>query len=725
MRIIIAIIVGILWIPTDILGQSKKPFVTSDLMKITTASQIQISPDGSKAVIVVTRRAVRGESDYYYTSHLYLTNLNVEEDARQLTFGDRRDGQPVWSPDGSKIAFVRLDKDKPQIWMMALNGGEAYPISKTKNGASSPKWSPDGKKVLFTSSIPYHEIEGNVPWDYERPGREQNDEPNFKSMSTDQKKEVKINQDGYINEVRAWLAQNASQDNPRVFINESFQAEQKLYTNLSFSHLFVKELAKEDEYQLTNGFQNFLGAHWSPDSKSIITHSKAYRVHPDRDMDTDLWTIDVNTKLAKLFLSYPGYSSSNPIYSSDGKQILFTVKPEKNIYTAQSQLAVVTSSGTNPKILTSSLDRDANNGSWSVDNQTIYFTAGSEGDGVLFKIPFKGGSISKVIDRSDVSVSDFEIHGEKVVYSLSAIDNPSELYVLNLKDKSNRQLTKLNDWVKTKIVSTPKEYWITRPDGMKVQYWVMEPVGVKPGVKYPTILYIHGGPAGMYGPLAQWEEFQLEASWGYGVVFSNPRGSSGYGDQFKKGNMKDWGHGPAGDILGSLEDAAKNNSWIDQNQLFLAGGSYAGYMVAWIVGHDHRFKAANAQRGVYDLTTFLGEGNQYRLVPSYFGGYPWDPAAKELIEGESPITYVNEIKTPLLIMHSDNDLRTGVIQSEMLYKSLKLLNKPVEYIRYPNEGHELSRSGNPLRMMDRNIRIIEFFERYVKHPEIPAAVLSN
>lgn len=714
--------ISLILLPYLLFGQAKKPFVTSDLMKIVNASQVQVSPDGSKAVMVVAGKAVKGESDYYHTSHLYLANLSAVEEAKQLTYGDKRASQPTWSPDGKKIAFVRVEKDKPQIWLMSLDGGEAYPITQLKNGAGSPRWSPDGKSILYSSRIPYHEIDAQLPWNYERPGRKHNDEPNFKAMSSDQKKQTKVNQDGSVDEVRAWLAQNASQDNPRVFINESFQAEHDLYTDLSFTHLFIKDLSREEEVQITDGFQNFLGAQWSPDGKNLIAHSKAYKVHPDRDMDTDLWSIDPATKSAKLFLSYPGYSSSNATYSPDGKQILFTVEPEKDIYTSQNQLAVVSANGSNPKILTASLDRDAYNASWSKDNQSIYFTAGSEGDGILFKVSAKGGKISKVIEKEDVSITSYMLNGDRLVYAMATIQNPSEVYLMNLKDKSQRQLTKLNEWVNNKIISVPKEYWVTRPDGTKVQYWVMEPVGKKAGVKYPTILYIHGGPTGMYGPLSQWDEFQLEASWGYGVVFSNPRGSGGYGDKFMKGNVKDWGHGPAGDILGALDDAAKNNDWIDQDQLFTAGGSYAGYMVAWIVAHDHRFKAASAQRGVYDLVTFLGEGNQYRLVPSYFGGYPWDAASKDLIYSESPLSYVDQIKTPLLIMHSDKDLRTGVIQSEMLYKSLKLLNKPVEYIRYPNEGHELSRSGNPLRMMDRNIRIIEFFERYVNHPETPAAV---
>jgi len=275
-------------------------------------------------------------------------------------------------------------------------------------------------------------------------------------------------------------------------------------------------------------------------------------------------------------------------------------------------------------------------------------------------------------------------------------------------------------------VSSPKEYWFTRPDGTKIQYWVQEPIGKKDGVKYPTIVNIHGGPSAMWGPgvFSMWHEYQLENSWGYGLVYCNPRGSGGYGDRFKKGNFKDWGHGPANDILASLDEAMKQHNWIDKDQLFVEGGSYAGYMVAWIVGHDNRFKAANAQRGVYDLTTFMGEGNAWRLVPDHFGGYPWQKETKALLDSESPLTYVEKINTPLLIIHGDQDLRTGVIQSEMLYKSLKIMNKPVEYIRYPREGHELTRSGNPGRMMDHMLRVIEFFERYAKHPETPAAIVK-
>jgi dipeptidyl aminopeptidase/acylaminoacyl peptidase len=525
--------------------------------------------------------------------------------------------------------------------------------------------------------------------------------------------------------VRAWLAKNTFDNNPRVLVRENLQGELNLQPEESFTHLFVNTVgADEKDIQLTQGFQDFQSADWSPDGKSIICHSRVYKTHPDREQDSDLWVIDVASKTAKEFLTWPGYSVSNPSFSPDGTQVSFYATPIENRHATQNQLAVISAIGGKPAILTASLDRDIGGNVWSADGKIIYFSSQTEGDIPLFSVLAKGGPSTKIFGN-DNGVNDFDVRGDKVVYALTETKNPWEVYLLNLKDKTNRQLTQLNEgWIKDRVISSPKEYSFNRPDGTKIQYWVQEPVGKKEGVKYPTILNIHGGPSAMWGPgiFSMWHEYQLENSWGFGLVYCNPRGSGGYGDKFKKGNFKDWGNGPAGDILGSLDEAIKQHSWIDKDQLFVEGGSYAGYMVAWIVGHDNRFKAANAQRGVYDLTTFMGEGNAWRLVPDHFGGYPWQKETKALLDSESPLTYVEKINTPLLIIHGDQDLRTGVIQSEMLYKSLKILNKPVEYIRYPREGHELTRSGNPGRMMDHMLRVIEFFERYTKHPEPPAAV---
>ncbi len=708
------------------LAQNKKPIVTSDLMKIATASQIQISPDGNKAVAVVTRKAVKTENEYYYTNHLYLLDLVSTAEPTQLTFGDKNDGQPQWSPDGRQIAFTRTEGEKSQVWILPLTGGEAHSITKAEYGAGQPRWSPDGKKILYSSNIPFYAIEGNTPWPNERPARVKGDEPNFKVMKPEDRKKTPTTPDGTLEEVRAWLARNSSESNPRVLNRQNIQGELNLQPDEEFLHLFVKTLGSDEKaVQLTAGFQRFQGARWSPDGKTIICHSRNPKVHPDRDLDSDLWIIDPETKTAKEFLTWPGYSVSNPSYSPDGTQVLFIAQPILNRHATQNQLAVVATAGGKPQVITTSLDRDVSGPVWSADSKTIYFASETEGDIPLFSVPAKGGAISRILGN-DSGVNNFDVRQEKVVYALTEVRNPWEVHMLSLKDKGSRQLTQLNEgWIRDRQIIYPREYWVNRPDGIKVQYWVMEPTGRKEGVKYPTILNIHGGPTAMWGPgiFSMWHEYQLENSWGYGVVYCNPRGSGGYGDKFKKGNFKDWGTSPAGDILSSLDEAIKSFAWIDKDQLFVEGGSYAGYMVTWIISHDNRFKAANAQRGVYDLTTFMGEGNAWRLVPNDFGGYPWDKESKALLDASSPLTYVKDINTPLLIIHGDQDLRTGPIQSEMLYKSMKILNKPVEYIRYPKEGHELTRSGNPGRMMDHLLRIIEFFERYVKHPEpAPATV---
>jgi len=708
-----------------VFGQGKKPVVASDLMKITIANQLQISPDGNRAVMVVTRKAVKNEQDYYYTRHLYLLDLAGNEEPRQLTFGDKSDGQPQWSPDGKRLAFVRTDGEKSQVWILPMNGGEAYKLTSAEFGATRPRWSPDGKQIMYTSAIPFHAITGSITWPYERPGRTPGDEPNWKSLKDDERKAVKRSPDGSLEEVRAWLAKNATEANPRVLIRQNFQGELTLQPDDDFSHIFIKNVDTDEKAsQLTRGYQNFDGAEFSPDGKKIICESRVYRVEPDKERDADLWIIDIAQGSAKELLTWKDYNLGSPLFSPDGKHILFQAEFVGNRHATQSQLAIVPAAGGTPKLLTASLDRDAGQTVWSADSKSVYFTTQTEGDIVLMNVNIVNNSLTRVIGN-DNGVNDFDVFGDKIVYALTETRNPWEIHLYQSKTKQSRQITRLNEeWLKDKLIVYPKEKWITQPDGTRIQYWVMEPAGRKDGSKYPTIVNIHGGPSAMWGPgvFSMWHEFQLEAAWGYGIVYCNQRGSGGYGDAFKKANFRNWGTGPMSDIIGSLEDAMKSYNWIDGNNLFVEGGSYAGYMVAWIVAHDNRFKAANAQRGVYDLTTFMGEGNAWRLVPDHFGGYPWEKDVKAVLDASSPYSFVQNINTPLLIIHGDQDLRTGVIQSEMLYKSLKILGKPVEYIRYPKEGHELTRSGNPGRMMDHLLRTIEFFERYATHPEQPLAV---
>ncbi|HET6767390.1 MAG TPA: S9 family peptidase, partial [Chitinophagaceae bacterium] len=304
---------------------------------------------------------------------------------------------------------------------------------------------------------------------------------------------------------------------------------------------------------------------------------------------------------------------------------------------------------------------------------------------------------------------------DKVVYVKAEVTNPNELYIADANMANPKRLTDFNEnWVQKKQISVPEKKSLTNSLGQTVEYWVMKPIGFEAGKKYPLLLEIHGGPAAMWGPgeLTMWHEYQYFCSKGYGVVYCNPRGSGGYGEKFLRANIKDWGAGPASDVLTAM-DKAVAEGWADTSRLLVTGGSYAGYLVAWIIGHDKRFKAACSQRGVYDLSTFFGEGNAWRLVPNYFGGYPWEPDAKAVLQRESPLTYVQNITTPYIIFHGDNDRRTGFVEGEMLYRSLKVLGRPVEYVRHPNATHEITRSGNNRQRIDQMLRTWEFFERWI------------
>jgi dipeptidyl aminopeptidase/acylaminoacyl peptidase len=298
--------------------------------------------------------------------------------------------------------------------------------------------------------------------------------------------------------------------------------------------------------------------------------------------------------------------------------------------------------------------------------------------------------------------------------------NPSELYFWqwhSVYEENEYQLSNFNEWVKTKKLASVQTREFTNEKGHKVQYWIMRPTAFnhQETKKYPVVLEIHGGPSAMWGPgeASMWHEFQYFCAKGYGVVYSNPRGSGGYGLDHLRGNIGDWGAGPAKDVLTALDKAIAEERWMDTSKLLITGGSYAGYLTAWIIAHDKRFKAACAQRGVYDLATFFGEGNAWRLVPNYFGGYPWEPKVKALLQKESPISYVQNITTPFIIFHGANDRRTGFVQAEMMYRSLKVLGRPVEFVVHPNATHEITRSGDNRQRMDQMLRTWEFFERWV------------
>jgi len=690
--------------------QGSQPVVVTDLTKIVQLSNLVSSPNGRW--VAYTAQSVEAETtkpgEYTYRTQLWLVPSDGSRPPRQLTQSTQSSTSPQWL-DNDRIAFTRSVEGKPQVFVLSLSGGEAIQLTKEAQGVSGARFSPDGKWILFSRSVPHHEMVRKIqqlpPWPLERPG-----------LNSLPDTITKPDPDGDLAAVRAWLNKNADTKSPKVIFRLNFQGETDLTPDWSYNHLYKMSAdGNSPAIALTTGFFSWSNGQWSPDGQYIVFSGNPDSTqHPDRRQGNNaLYRIKADGSELVRLLRMDGYSLSNPEYAPDGKMIAFSASENKAEGYNPTRLGVAASDGSQARMLSMSLDRSISDLQWAADNQRLYVTASANGGTPLYQVTLSG-KIS-AITSTDTGVRSYLAHRQGFVVVLTTAVNPYEVMSMNTSGGNMKALSEHNSaWLSTKRVSIPQKATLKRPDGLDVEYWIIKPAFAEPGKKYPLVLNIHGGPSAMWGTgePSMWHEFQFFASKNYGTVFANPRGSGGYGFDFQYANYQNWGAGPAGDVLAAVDEALKQD-WVDPNQLVITGGSYAGYLTAWIIAHDHRFKAAFAQRGVYDLDTFMGEGNAWRLVPNHFGGYPWEDAIEPILERESPITFVDQIKTPLLIKHGDVDLRTGVIQSEMLYKSLKILGKEVEYVRVPNASHELSRSGNVRHRIDRILRIWEFFERYV------------
>jgi dipeptidyl aminopeptidase/acylaminoacyl peptidase len=714
---------------TGLADAAKQPIVETDLLKIAQVTEVKLTPDGAFAVYTVlsihTDPPPKPTDDpaYSYRTNLWMVNLrDASSPPVQLTYGDRTDTSIEISPDGRQLAFLRPDeKKKPQVWLLNLHeAGEAHVATALEYGAANPRWRPDSQALLVSSPIPVSKLPGKPPFSQERPARDWTVQAATTAENPGDKKNPG-SPDGDIQSIRAWLDHNSEHADPADLTRLAFLGELNLAGELTFAQLFRVDLATTPKtIQLTKTFLNHNAAVWSAQGDRVLFAAEADpSLQPDRGQGKSaIYTMTAGGENEHLLIHPAGFSAGQPRFTHAGRIVFVTRQDDQPTY-RQSMLAEANPDGGGIQWLTKAGEPGIQHFEIAPDD-SIYYSIDLHGGEPLFHIQATGSSPATVI-APPLGINAFAVSDDKLVYAQIAPENPNELYLASRAGLTSRsaatprRLTDLNaPWLAEKLVSLPEERWITRPDGTRVQYWVMPPTGAAPATRYPWVLDMHGGPSAMWGPgeFTMWHEFQMFCSFGYGVVYGNPRGSSGYGYTFQRANYQDWGDGPMSDVMATLADAEMHYSSIDKDRLFVTGGSYAGYLTAWIVGHTKVFKAAAALRGVYDLSTFFGEGNAYRLVPEEFGGFPWQPETRRLLDRESPITYASNIVTPLLIIHGSSDNRTGVVQGQMLFRTLKELNRPVEYIRYPGSGHELTRSGPPQQRMDHMLRIIEFFERY-------------
>ena len=684
MRICILLIVCLL---TGSL-KAADPVRLDDLGRLRTVSQLTLDPSGGRAVAVVD--GFSGvDPQAKKTRELWLIDLEDGRSPRVLTQSGSC-SQPIFSPDGASLFFLR----DGNIWQLPMSGGESRVLT-SSGDIGQFLCAPDGESLVFVQPRPRPVVS-----------------------------DAEADPNGNAAQRRAWLRGQEASGRVRRFTGPEFVGEEELADAPVDRQLVRFDLATQTSLVLTPDVGDYAEPRFLPSQQALVCSG---RIDPESDpairRDRGLWKVPLDGSGPALLLQRPGTILSSPRPSGDGNLLAFTELDLANESYTPLRLGVVGLGSIQdpPLWLTGPEGHDVRPSAikWLTGRGTLWYTAAERGGFPLCSMGLGLLEPDRVVSEREgmpVGVHAFDVlateGGSVLIWSETAWNDPCRIHV---RDASGvREIWRPNAFLEDRAIAKPERLTMTRPDELVVEGWLLDPPGRDPlatdGV--PMVVEIHGGPSAMWGPgeRTMWHEFQWLAGLGYAVTYANPRGSGGYGTAFQAANQKNWGPGPSGDVL-AICDAALEKSWIDRDRLFLTGGSYGGYLTAWTVTQDHRFKAAVAQRGVYDLPVFYAEGRAWRLVETAYGD-PNDPEIAELLRRDSPVVQADAIKTPLLILHGDRDRRTGFVQSEMLYRALERRGAAVELVRWTEANHNLSRTGPMVDRMDRLIRIADYFDRY-------------
>ena len=639
-----------------------------DVYELTGVSDPRLRPGGDDVAYVIWSI---DKDENEYRQSIWLAKTDGSEQPRRFTTGTN-DSQPRWSPDGSRLAFVSKRGDEKahrQLYVMPADGGEPQCLTDLKDDVGEPSWSPDGTQLVFSARVPDEAYE-----------------------EEDDKKRA-----------------------PRRFTRLQFKLDSVGWTGDRRRHIFVVAAdGSAEPKQITDGDYEDAQPTWTPDGKTIA-FSSARGDDWDIELIGDIYVVPAEGGESKRLTPGDSFYYA-PSYSPDGKLLAVKWGPGGFDFPRHPQIAVVDAeTGENRRILTASLDRncdpypDLREPIW--DGSSIVFGIEDGGDLHVYRVSPDGGE-PELVHGGEIVLSGFDARDGVVARTGSTAPNLSELYV------GEKQLTDVGrPFAEGRELVAPERFTAISEDGSEVDAWIARPAGFEEGKRYPVLLNIHGGPFTQYGS-GFFDETQVYAGGGYAVIYSNPRGSSGYSEDWGRAIMgpgelgPGWGSVDYQDLMAVADEAVKQFDFCDPDRMGVLGGSYGGFMTSWIVSHTNRFKAACSERAVNNFVSMYGSSDIGWVFKGYHGVFVHDEVDTYL--QMSPWTYAKEIETPLLILHSEQDLRCNIEQAEQLFTTLRLLKKDVEMVRFPVETHELSRSGNPVHRVQRFELLLEWFDRHLK-----------
>ena len=639
-----------------------------DVYDLVGVSDPRLSPDAKTCAYVVTT-IDRDESKYL--SAVWVVPTDGSEPPRRFTFGDKRDASPRWSPNGTRLAFTsnRENEKASQLYVIDVEGGEAVKLTDLKESVDEPEWSPDGTRIAFTS---------------------------------------RVRDDAYEEE-------DERKRRPRSITRLKYKLDSVGWTFDRPKHVFVVPVdGSAEPRKITDGDFEHSGPAWSPDSKRIAFVSARHR---DWDIDpgaNDVFIVGAGGGRPKRLTKTDGRYAV-PSWSPDGRRIAYLFS-EGVTGTRHPHVAVTDVATGRQRVLSKDLDRNCapfmatREPIWI--GEDVLFAVEDGGNNPIYRVSSRGTSAPRLIRKGTWRLGGYDVRAGVGVHVRTT---PTTLPELHFRNK------RLTDhgiaFAKSRDFSAPERFTARSLDGSRVEAWIMRPDGFRKGRQYPVLLNIHGGPFTQYTN-GFFDEFQMYAGAGYVVLYCNPRGSSGYSQSWGAAingpelGGTGWGTVDYEDVIAVTDVALERYDFCDPKRLGAMGGSYGGYLTSWIVAHTNRFKAACSERSVNAWHSMHGSSDFGWPFKAQIGSSVYENPAEWT--RMSPITYATNIRTPLLILHSENDLRCPIEQAEQLFTILRLLKRDVEFVRFPAESHELSRSGSPVHRVQRFEIVLDWFDRKLK-----------